>query len=157
MKCPFCGYIESKVTDSRDAQDANAIRRRRECLQCQNRYTTFETIDLIIQVKKRDGTYEDFKEEKLIKGLDAACKHSTISHDVVRSIVGEIKAQVMTGQIREISTQELGEMVMDKLSNIDPVAYIRFACVYKKLKKIEEVIRAIQIVLAKDKQEKTLN
>lgn len=156
MKCPFCGYEESKVTDSRDTEELNAIRRRRECLKCENRFTTFETIDLVIQVKKRDGTYEDFKEEKLIKGLDAACKHSTISHDQVREIVAEIKTQVMMKQIREISTQEVGEMVMEKLSIIDPVAYIRFACVYKKLKKIEEVVRAIQTVLAKDSTEKTL-
>jgi transcriptional repressor NrdR len=156
VKCPFCGYEESKVTDSRDTEELNAIRRRRECLKCENRFTTFETIDLVIQVKKRDGTYEDFKEEKLIKGLDAACKHSTISHDQVREIVAEIKTQVMMKQIREISTQEVGEMVMEKLSIIDPVAYIRFACVYKKLKKIEEVVRAIQTVLAKDSTEKTL-
>jgi len=147
MRCPFCGHEESKVTDSRDA--GNAIRRRRECLKCENRFTTFETIDLTIQVKKRDGTYEDFQQEKLIKGLDAACRHSKISHDQLRTLVSDIIADLMEKQIREIAAQEIGEIVMKHLQKVDEVAYIRFACVYKRFKRIEDVVGAIESIAQK--------
>jgi transcriptional repressor NrdR len=144
MRCPFCSHIELKVTDSRSYQDLNTIKRRRECLKCQNRFTTFETVDLTLQVKKRDGTYEDFYQKKLIKGLDAACCHSKISHDQVRALVSKITADLMSKQIRIISTKDLGEIVMKHLQNVDMVAYIRFACVYRRFKDIGEVVEAIQ-------------
>src|SRR3989338_10104761 len=104
MRCPFCNYLESKVTDSRNAVEQNAIRRRRECLQCQKRFTTFETIDLTIQVHKRDGRYEDFQQEKLVKGLDAACRRTRISHDQVRALAYQITTDLMEQQVREIET-----------------------------------------------------
>lgn len=144
MRCPYCGFEESKVTDSRNSLDLNSIRRRRECLKCENRFTTFETIDLTVQVKKKDGTYEDFNQEKLIKGLDAACCHSKVSHDQVRQIVSKIVGNLLGSQLREISTKDLGEMVMDHLKKIDMVAYIRFACVYRRFKDIGEVVEAIE-------------
>ena len=144
MQCPFCNYSESKVTDSRNSIDLNSIRRRRECLECQKRFTTFETIDLTIQVKKKDGTYEDFNQEKLIKGLDSACCHSKISHDQVRQIVSKVISNLMEKQGREITTIELGEIVMKLLQQIDMVAYIRFACVYRRFKDIGEVVEAIK-------------
>jgi transcriptional repressor NrdR len=150
MKCPFCSYAESKVTDSRTASDMNAIKRRRECLKCGNRFTTFETIDLTIQVKKRDGTYEDFQQEKLIKGLDAACRHSSISHDQELAIVAKITADLMAKQVREISAQELGEIVMQHLQEMDVIAYIRFACVYKRFKDIKDLMGAITSIRSKD-------
>lgn len=146
MRCPFCGYEESKVTDSRASADLSSIRRRRECLKCENRFTTFETVDLIIQVRKKDGTYEDFKQEKIIKGLDAACCHSKVSHDQVRMLVSKITAGLMSSQIKEISTKELGDIVMDHLKQLDMVAYIRFACVYRRFKDIDEVVDAIHSV-----------
>jgi len=152
MRCPFCGHEESKVTDSRNA--VNAIRRRRECLKCENRFTTFETIDLTIQVKKRNGTYEDFQQEKLLKGLDAACRHSKISHDQVRTLVSDITADLMARQIREIAAPELGEVVMKHLQKVDEVAYIRFACVYKRFKKIEDVVGAIESIAQRNSLEK---
>src|SRR3989344_9314387 len=128
MRCPFCSHEESKVTDSRDAVEINAIRRRRECCQCMKRFTTFETIDLSLQVKKRDGTYEDFQQEKLINGMDAACRHTRISHDQVRALANRIKADLMALGVREIASRELGEIAMQYLKEIDVVAYIRFAC-----------------------------
>jgi len=146
MRCPFCSHLESKVTDSRSSQDLNNIKRRRECLKCKNRFTTFETIDLIIQVKKRNGTFEDFKQENLLKGLYAACCHSKISHDQIRGIVSSITSELMARQIREISTKELGEIVMNYLQKIDMVAYIRFACVYRRFKDIGEIVEAIQSI-----------
>ena len=144
MKCPFCSEEESKVTDSRGVAETNAIRRRRECLKCFRRFTTFETVDLTIQVKKRDGTYEDFQQEKLISGLDAACRHTKISHDQVRTLAYQITRDLLERQVREIETQELGELVMQHLQKMDMVAYIRFACVYRRFKEINELMEAIQ-------------
>lgn len=143
MRCPFCSHDESKVTDSRNATDTNAVRRRRECLSCLKRFTTFETIDLTIQVQKRDGRYEEFHQEKLVRGLDSACRHTRISHDQVRAIAYQITADLMERQVREISTTELGEMVMHHLQGLDTIAYIRFACVYRRFKDVDELIEAI--------------
>lgn len=144
MRCPFCAHEESKVTDSRDAAEINAIRRRRECCQCMKRFTTFETVDLSLQVKKRDGTYEDFQQEKLIQGMDAACRHTRVSHDQVRAIAYKIKSDLVAKGVREISSQELGDIVISQLKNTDVVAYIRFACVYKRFKDIRELLEAIR-------------
>jgi transcriptional repressor NrdR len=146
VKCPFCHFEETKVTDSRYTVEMNAIRRRRQCLApyCSKRFTTFETVDLTIQVLKRDGTYEDFQQEKLFKGLDAACKHSRVSHDQVRELVSKIMADLLTRQVRSISSQELGEIVMQYLKDLDVVAYIRFSCVYNRFKHIEDVMKAIE-------------
>lgn len=145
MQCPFCRTEESKVTDSRDAPEMNAIKRRRQCLKCEKRFTTFETIDLTIQVKKRDGGYEDFQIDKLIRGLDAACRHTRISHDNVRALANEVAAELMEKQLREISATELGELVMDHLKKRDMVAYIRFACVYKRFKDVDELMDALNL------------
>ena len=146
MRCPFCNHEESKVTDSRDASEVNAIRRRRECCQCMKRFTTFETVDLSLQIQKRDGTYEDFSQEKLIHGMDAACRHTRISHDQVRALAYKIKADLMARGVREILSRELGEIIMKLLQQTDVVAYIRFACVYKRFKDIRELVEAIQSI-----------
>jgi transcriptional repressor NrdR len=150
MRCPFCHFAESKVTDSRNASDCNAIRRRRECLQCSRRFTTFETIDLVLQVRKRNGTYEDFHQHKLLNGILAACRHTRISHDQVKALAASITAHLTEQQLREISAQELGEMVMAHLQQLDPVAWIRFACVYRRFKDIAEIKEAVEAVQPKD-------
>lgn len=150
MKCPYCAYDDLKVTDSRNALDANAIRRRRECLGCQKRFTTFETVELIIQVKKRDGRYEDFQEAKLINGLDAACRHTRISHEQVRSLASKITSELMERQVREITTKEMGEIIMKYLKKMDTIAYIRFACVYRRFKDLGELMEAIESINPKD-------
>lgn len=144
MQCPYCNHEETKVTDSRNALETNAVRRRRECLKCLKRFTTFETVDLIIQVRKRDGTYEDFQQEKLIKGLDAACRHTKVSREQVRNLVYKIAADLMERQVREIETTELGELVMKHLQDMDTIAYIRFACVYRRFKHVDELKDAIE-------------
>lgn len=153
MRCPYCNHEELKVTDSRDAQEMNAIRRRRECLHCQERFTTFETIELSIQVHKRDGRYEDFQQQKLINGIEAACRHTKISHDQVITLASQITVELLQKQMREISTKDLGEIVMKRLQALDPIAYIRFACVYRRLQKIEELMDAIQSIQPKDQSE----
>lgn len=146
MKCPYCGHEELKVTDSRNAYEANAIRRRRECLKCNRRFTTFETIELTIQVHKRDGRYEDFQQQKLINGLEAACRHTQISYEQVRALASKITAELAESQIREISTKEIGEIVMKYLKTMDTIAYIRFACVYRRFKDLGELMEAIHSV-----------
>lgn len=108
------------------------------------RFTTFETVDLSLQVKKRDGTYQDFQQEKLISGIDAACRHTRVSHDDVRALADRVKVELMARGIREISSRELGDLVMLYLREIDVVAYIRFACVYKRFKDIRELSEAIE-------------
>ncbi len=144
MRCPFCHHDESKVTDSRNAAETNAVRRRRECLSCLKRFTTFETVDLTMQVLKRDGSYEEFSQEKLVRGMDAACLHTRISHEQVRTIAYRITTDLMERNVREISTTELGEIAMGYLQELDPIAYIRFACVYRRFKDVGELIDEIQ-------------
>jgi transcriptional repressor NrdR len=153
MKCPFCSCEESKVTDSREAAEINAIRRRRECCQCLRRFTTFETIDLSLQVKKRDGTFEDFQQEKLIAGMDAACRHTRVSHEQVCTLAYKIKADLVSRGVREIPSKELGEIVMQQLQELDVVAYIRFACVYKRFKDVKELIEAIRSIAPNESPE----
>lgn len=144
MKCPFCGHEETKVTDSRNASESNAIRRRRECLSCLRRFTTFETVDLLVQVKKRDGRYEEFHVEKLIRGLDSACRHTRISHEQVLAIASDVTHEIMERQTKEIDTLTIGKIVMEKLKKMDTVAYIRFACVYRRFKDKDELMHAIE-------------
>jgi transcriptional repressor NrdR len=150
MKCPFCSHPDLKVIDSRDSPEINAIRRRRECLKCLRRFTTFETIELTLQIRKRDGCYEDFQKQKLIDGMDAACRHTTISHDQVVIMANKITSELMQKQVHEISTKELGNMVMQYLQALDPIAYIRFACVYNRFKNIGQLMEAIQLIQPKD-------
>ncbi len=143
MLCPYCHHDDLKVTDSRNSTEMNGVRRRRECLKCLKRFTTFETIDLTIQVRKRDQTYEDFQQEKLIRGLNAACRHTRISHEQLLTLAYKITAELIERQIREISTTELGEIVMQHLKEMDMIAYIRFACVYRRFKDVDELMDAI--------------
>jgi len=152
MKCPFCQHDGLKVTDSRDATEMNGIRRRRECLSCLKRFTTFETVDLVVQVKKRDGTYQDFQQQKLINGLAAACRHTRISHDQVIQLATQITDELMLSQVQVVDTKKLGEMVMQHLQNLDPIAYIRFACVYRRFKDLTELQEAIKTLPSKDEE-----
>lgn len=146
MRCPYCNHSELKVTDSRNALDANAIRRRRECLKCGQRFTTFEMIELSLQVKKRDGSYEEFQEHKLINGLEAACRHTSVSHEQIHVLAAKITTELMEKQIREVTSKEIGELVMKYLKSMDTIAYIRFACVYRRFRDIGELMEAIHSV-----------
>jgi transcriptional repressor NrdR len=156
MHCPFCNHEESKVTDSRVVIESNSVRRRRECLKCLRRFTTFETIDLTIQVQKRDGRYEDFRQDNLIRGLDSACRHTRISHEQVRALAYKISTELMERQVREVKTSEIGEVVMKHLQAMDTIAYIRFACVYRRFKDVDELMDAIEHINPKDELEREL-
>ncbi len=157
MHCPFCDHDELKVIDSRDAVDQNAIRRRRECLHCEKRFTTFETLDLTIQVQKRDGTYEDFQKEKLVKGIDSACRHTRVSHNQVLALASKVTADLLQRQSREVTTTELGELIMHHLQELDAIAYIRFACVYRRFKNVDQLICALQDVTPKDAEKEEIH
>jgi len=157
LKCPFCQHEGLKVIDSRDAPETNAVRRRRECLHCMKRFTTFETVELTLQVHKRDGRYEEFQQQKLVNGLVSACRHTTISHDQVISLAGLITEELVQAYAREVSTTELGEIVMKHLQGLDPIAYIRFACVYRRFKKIGELTDAIQLIQSKDEKKRKIS
>lgn len=150
MRCPFCHDENLKVTDSRDSIEMNAIRRRRECLSCFRRFTTFETIELVVQLKKRDGTYEDFQQQKLINGLAAACRHTKISHEQVIALASQITNELLQNQPREICTTQIGEMAMSHLKALDEIAYIRFACVYSRFQDLRELEEAIKRIRSKD-------
>ncbi len=143
MRCPYCDHPELKVTDSRNASEANAFRRRRQCLSCERRFTTFETVELSLQVHKKDGRYEDFQEQKLLSGLISACQHTHISRDQARTLASKITTKLLERSSREISTHDIGQIAMDHLKLLDDIAYIRFACVYRRFKDIDELVDAI--------------
>ena len=133
MKCPYCGSVESKVSDSRSVEESNSIRRRRECLQCGKRFTTFETVETTpILVIKNDGSRQIFDSNKLKRGIIRACEKRPVSMAQINSIVDDIKKHVQNTLDQEIKSSEIGELVMNNLLKIDDVAYIRFASVYRK-------------------------
>ena len=144
MKCPFCGDQESKVVDSRHSEDGLSIRRRRECLACQRRFTTYETVeDLPILVVKRDGSRQAFDRNKLITSMVRAFDKREVKREDLERIATEIEQSLQNALIREVSTDRLGSMVMEQLKPIDEVAYIRFASVYRRFQSVKEFIREI--------------
>ena len=137
MRCPYCGFSESKVVDSRPAEEGATIRRRRECLSCAKRFTTYEAMErLPLIVVKKDGSRQTFDKQKLINGLLKACEKRPITIVDLQAIASEIELELQNSLEREIKTTEIGEMVMDRLKTIDEVAYVRFASVYRQFKDI---------------------
>jgi transcriptional repressor NrdR len=132
MKCPFCGHIEDKVIDSRPTDENTVIRRRRECTKCAKRYTTYEKLEYLpLMVIKKDNSRQPFSREKLLNGLVRACEKRPVSIEVLEKIVDEVEAQLQNSLQREVTSRDIGELVMTKLKNIDEVAYVRFASVYR--------------------------
>ena len=137
MKCPYCAFGESKVIDSRPAEEGATIRRRRECLSCQKRFTTYETMErLPLLVIKRNGTRQPFDKVKLVEGLIRACEKRPVALGELEAIASDIEQELQNRMEREISAIEVGEMIMDKLRDLDEVAYVRFASVYRQFKDI---------------------
>ena len=137
MKCPFCAVEDSKVIDSRPSEDGCKIRRRRECLNCAKRFTTYETIENVpVMVIKKDGTRQEFSREKLLKGLLSACYKRPVSFEVLDNLTNEVENSIQNTLDREILSQSIGEMTMKKLKDIDEIAYVRFASVYRQFKDI---------------------
>lgn len=149
MKCPFCGYTESKVIDSRSADDSERIRRRRECLKCGKRFTTHEIIETVpVIVVKRDKSRESFDRNKLTNGLVRACEKRPVSIDMIEEIVDRIESKVQSGLDREVTTEQIGELAMNELKKVDEVSYVRFASVYRSFKDIETFMEELNKLLS---------
>ena len=150
MKCPFCSYEESKVIDSRPTDEGQRIRRRRECLQCTKRFTTYEIVEsLPIIVIKKDKSRESFNRDKLMTGLLRACEKRPVSIDQLDNMIDEIEVIIQNSLDREVSSEKIGELVMEKLKGIDEVAYVRFASVYRQFKDINTFMNELNKLLAK--------
>ncbi len=148
MKCPFCGYEESKVIDSRPTDEGERIRRRRECLNCQKRFTTYEIIEsLPIIVVKKDRSREVFDREKLLNGLLRASEKRPVTLDMLENVVDEIETTLHNSLDREVSSVKIGELAMEKLRDIDEVAYVRFASVYRQFKDIHTFMEELTTLL----------
>ena len=148
MKCPFCGYTESKVIDSRPAEEGATIRRRRECLACSKRFTTYEIIERMpLVVVKRDGSRQSFDKVKLINGMVRASEKRPVPLGKLEEIADDIEQELQSGLEREIKTVEIGEMVMSRLKDVDEVAYVRFASVYRSFKDINTFMEELSKLL----------
>ena len=149
MKCPYCGYSESKVIDSRPTEEGSSIRRRRECLSCKKRFTTYETVEnLPMVVVKKDGSRQSFDRRKVLGGMIRACEKRPVSLAELEKIADEIEQELQNGMDREVSTAQIGELVMTRLKKVDEVAYVRFASVYRQFKDINTFMAELNKLLA---------
>ena len=145
MKCPFCAYPESKVVDSRPSEEGASIRRRRECLSCSRRFTTYETVEFVpIMVVKKDGRRQSFDRQKILGGMLRACEKRPVPADTLEEIVTHIEQDLQSSMRREIKSGELGEIVMRYLRNLDEVAYVRFASVYREFQDIDSFMAELK-------------
>ena len=148
MKCPYCGYAESKVIDSRPADEGSTIRRRRECLMCGKRFTTYEKVERMpLVVVKRDGSRQTFDKVKLINSMVRACEKRTVPLEKIEAIADSIETELQSALEREISTAVIGDMVMEQLKNVDEVSYVRFASVYRQFKDINTFMEELTKLL----------
>jgi transcriptional repressor NrdR len=148
MKCPFCGFENDKVVDSRESKEGESIRRRRECLKCEKRFTTYERIDEIpYMVVKKDGRREKFERQKVLNGLLHACEKRPVSIGKLEQIVNQAEAFVIDSADRERTTSEIGELIMERLKHLDKVAYVRFASVYLDFKDVKEFMSELKELL----------
>ena len=150
MTCPFCGHKEDRVIDSRESKEGDVIRRRRECLKCERRFTTYERSDEIpYMVIKRDGRREKFDRQKILEGLLRACQKRPVAMAKLAEVVDEVESRVADSQEREISTTSIGEMLMERLKGLDKVAYVRFASVYRDFQDVEAFVDELKDLLHK--------
>ncbi len=145
MKCPKCGYTESKVVDSRPAEEGTSIRRRRECLSCQNRFTTYETVETLpLLVIKKDKTRQAFDKNKLLNGIIEACHKRPIPLEQMENIVSEVELELQNSLTHEVPSSKIGVLVMEKLKKLDDVAYVRFASVYREFKDLDTFMKELE-------------
>ncbi|HET9195225.1 MAG TPA: transcriptional regulator NrdR [Vicinamibacterales bacterium] len=149
MKCPFCGHLGDKVVDSRESKEGEVIRRRRECLDCGRRFTSYERIDEIpYMVVKKDGTRERFERQKLVAGLLKACEKRPVSIAAIESVADKIEARLQDRPEKEMGTEEVGAIVMEELKRLDKVAYVRFASVYRSFRDVGEFMNELKDLLS---------
>lgn len=150
MRCPYCGASDSRVLDSRPAEEGNSVRRRRECGECGRRFTTYERVDeLPLMVVKKDGRREAFDRSKLLAGLITACQKRPVSTTVLEELAGEIERDLKSAMEREVHSRDIGEQVMRHLRELDEVAYVRFASVYREFRDVQEFMREIEQLIIK--------
>lgn len=148
MRCPYCGYVESKVIDSRPTDESVSIRRRRECLKCERRFTTYEIVETTpLVVIKKDKSRESFDPGKLLAGLVRACEKRPVPLSRLEEVVSAIETQLHTSLDKEVPSNRIGEMAMEQLREIDEVAYVRFASVYRQFKDVDSFMRELQMLL----------
>lgn len=148
MKCPYCGFHDSRVLESRSTDEGAAIRRRRECLQCRERFTTYERVETApLMVIKRDGTRQEFDRNKILQGLITACRKRPVPRARLEQLVTDIERRLRSSMEQEVSSQTIGEMVMEGLREIDQVAYVRFASVYRQFTDINRFMEELQALL----------
>ena len=148
MKCPFCNFPDSKVVDSRPTDEGTSIRRRRECLKCMKRFTTYETVErLLLMLVKRDGTREPYDRNKLLAGVMKACEKRPVPQARLEQLVDAVEQKLFGTLETEISSQKIGEMVMEELKHVDEVAYVRFASVYRQFKDINTFLEELNSLL----------
>lgn len=149
MKCPYCGEQDSKVVDSRHSEDGSSIRRRRECLLCGKRFTTYEIVEsLPIVVVKRDGSRQSFDRNKILNGMLRACEKRPVSLAAMEGVVDDIEQYIQNSLEREVRSEEIGELVMEKLKQMDEVAYVRFASVYRSFTDVNSFMQELNKILA---------
>ncbi|MCP4641948.1 MAG: transcriptional repressor NrdR [bacterium] len=149
MRCPFCGHLESKVVDSRSSKEGDSIRRRRECLKCERRYTTYERIEEVAQmVIKKDGRREQFDRWKIKSGILKACEKRPVSLDQVEALIDDVERGLFNSSEHEVATEMIGAAVMDRLKRLDEVAYVRFASVYRQFKDLNEFMDELKGMLS---------
>ena len=150
MRCPYCNFPESKVIDSRPTDESTSIRRRRECLSCGKRFTTYETVESVpLFVVKKDGSRQAFDRNKILNGLVKACEKRPVSMEVLEKTVSEIEQKLLNSMDREVPSERVGELVMDALKEVDQVAYVRFASVYRQFKDIDSFMAELNKLLGK--------
>ena len=150
MKCPFCGETNNKVIDSRLSKDGNVIRRRRECIDCSRRFTTYEHIeDIPVMIIKKDGRREVFNREKVRTGMQRACEKRKISMNVIEQFIENLERDLRETGEKEIPASRIGQMIMDKLHELDDVAYVRFASVYREFKDVNDFVSELKSLLSK--------
>ncbi len=151
MKCPFCGELKDRVVDSRESRDGHAVRRRRECLSCDRRFTSYEEIeDIPYMVVKNDGSREDFDRKKLLGGLQRACQKRPIAVTELQAILEAVEQKLHEQEDREISTRTIGRLIMRRLKKLDQVAYVRFASVYRKFEDVDAFMEELQKLVNRD-------
>ena len=150
MRCPRCGHLEDKVIDSRASRDGSMIRRRRECLSCAHRFTTYEqTVGAKLKVIKRDGCHEAFDRAKLTSGVEKACEKRPVSTERIEQLVDDVVGELQTEFEREVASATIGERVMNRLQELDEVAYVRFASVYRQFKDVNQFVKEIQSLIGR--------
>ncbi|MGQ9695684.1 MAG: transcriptional regulator NrdR [Thermodesulfobacteriota bacterium] len=155
MRCPFCQHMDDRVIDSRLTKDGDMIRRRRECTQCRRRFTTYERVEETLpMVIKKDGRRELFSREKILAGLHKACEKRPISVEVLEKLVERIEHRLEEAGEREVHSREIGEQIMEELRNLDEVAYVRFASVYRSFKDVNEFMKEVRELLERGQKEK---